>query len=268
VPWLFLLSFFVFAQTATPSATIVPTPTTIIDPTTKIFITEISPTSDTEFTEIYNANDNTVKLTKWKVQTETTTRNLLDNSTISPNSYLVFNSSGLYNDSVSKIAKIVNQDGSPIDTITAYPAALDNGLSWSKQSDDTWCQTFPSSGQPNKICYVPPSPIPPSPSPVPSDSPDPTDAPIPINTPVPTSIPSLTPTKIPTPTLFPTVTPDPLPSYDPLPTNDPPSQILGVSETKSTLTLSPALIPTIFIIVGAGLLLIPLIISKIKFRRR
>lgn len=114
----------------------------------------------------------------------------------------------------------------------------------------------------------------PTDTPIPTNTPTPTDTPEPTNTPIPTTIPSLTPTKIPTSTpvptvtLFPTVTPDPLPSYDPLPTNDPPSQILGVSETKSTFTLSPALIPTIFIIVGAGLLLIPLIISKIKLKRR
>ncbi|MCX6727178.1 MAG: hypothetical protein NTY75_05265, partial [Candidatus Shapirobacteria bacterium] len=97
---------------------------------------------------------------------------------------------------------------------------------------------------------------------------------------IPSLFPSVTPTSTSTPSPFPTITPlptdNPSPSNEPLPTDDPNSQVLGSSDllspsptpTIKTKTFSPNLIPTIFIILGAGLLLIPLIFSKIKFRRR
>jgi hypothetical protein len=266
VVWLYFLPFLVLAQTATPSATIIPTltsiptPTVILNPSSNIFITEVSPTSDTEWTEIYNANNGQVQLVKWKLQTETTTRNIPDNTLINSKSYYVFNSTNFLSDSIPKTVKIVDQTGTQIDAAASYPANLDNGLSWSRQSDSFWCQTFPSSGQSNSGCYVPPSLAPTitnTPTPTPTNLPSPTSTPTPTNTPPPPTI-----------TLAPVNTPEIV-----LPTETPPTitgSVLSISissesseESKSGFSLANSL-PIIFIAVGGILLAVPLIITELK----
>lgn len=262
----------VFAQTATPLVTLIPTPvpTIIINPSNNIYITEISPTSDTEWTEIYNANENQVQLVKWKLQTETTTRNIPDKTIINPKSYFIFNSTNFLSDSVSKTVKIIDQNNQQIDLATSYLANLDNGLSWSKQSDDSWCETYPSLNQSNNSCYIPPTPIPPTSTPIPTNKPTNIPTPTKTNTPTPTKIIIPTPSKIPqnselvestiSAILESAEAPEATetPTITLVPTS---GEILGDSTKSAT---KKNFLPLIFIISGGVLLLTPLIISKIK----
>lgn len=277
--WQYLLPFIILAQTATPSATLVTTPnftpTPIISLQGNIFITEISPTSDTEWTEIYNAGESQLQLTKCKLLTETTSRNIPDNTVINSKSYFVFNSTSFLSDSIPKTVRLVDQNSNQIDIAVAYPASMDNGLSWSKQLDNSWCQTFPTSGLTNNTCYIPPTAIPPTNTPV-----VPTVTSIP-----PTSIPSVITTN--TPTISPTAIPTNTPFSSPEPTvlavtdffaQDHPEQnlspspvlngkVLGTSTTNPTVAVGLAgLLPLIFIIAGGILLASPLIISQIKIK--
>lgn len=255
----------VMAQTASPSSTLIPTPspTIIVNPSGNIFITEISPTSDTEWTEIYNNNDNQVQLTKWKLKTETTTRNIPDNTIINPKSFYIFNTTNFYSDTVPKTANIIDQNNNQIDSAGSYPAGLDNGLSWSKQIDNHWCQTFPSSNQVNSDCYSPPTLTP-------------TDTPPPPNTPTPTLAPTSTNIPTPTITLTPTIIFIPSPSCTDIPeiittfTPTPTGSVLSVSinsesspESKKTDSLAKN-IPVIFMTAGGILLAVPLVITEFK----
>lgn len=270
--WLFILPLIILAQTATPSATVVPTltqtPTSIptVNPISNLFLTEISPTSDTEWVEIYNANEYQVTLTKWKLKTETTTRNIPDNTVIAPKSYYLFNSTNFLSDSVPKTVYLVDQNGVQIDTASIYPANLDNGLSWAKQSDILWCQSIPSSNQPNSSCYT-------SPTLTPTTTPSPTNTTTPSPVPTSTKTPTSTPTSTPTPIPSPTQTISKIPTQELTPFVDVPlstGTILAVSvnyestpESKFNHVLSEKL-PLIFITLGGILLTVPLIIPKFK----
>jgi hypothetical protein len=251
----------IFAQTVDPSITTIntPTPIIILNPSNNIFITEISPTSDTEWTEIYNANDSQVQLIKWKIQTETTTRNIPDNTIINPKSYYIFNSTNFLSDAISKTVKIIDQNSNQIDITMSYPANLDNGLSWSKQSDNSWCQSYPSANKSNNNCYIPPTS---------TSTPTPTDAPTSTPTKTPTATKTSTPTKTTTPTKI--LTPTSISATDsailvatetPFPTSisTPTPEVLG-----ATTTNKKNLLPLIFICIGGVFLLTPLIIAKIK----
>lgn len=106
-----------------------------------------------------------------------------------------------------------------------------------------------------------------------------TSTPVPTSPPIPSSTPTIRPTSSPTP--YPTASPAPLetPINEPLPTNDPilpsptPDSILGIQDIIKP-TLSPnktsgfhfpsQILPGIFIFLGGGLLLIPLVFSKLK----
>ncbi len=259
--WLYLLPFLVIAQTASPSAVSPsPTPSIIINPSSGLYLNEISPTSDTEWVELYNDHDIPVQLNKWKLQTESSTRNLPDNLLIPPHSYYIFNSSNFLSDPVGKTVKLVDQSGLPIDLSFIYPANMDNGLSWSKQSSTLWCLTLPSSQQSNFSCYTPPTDTPkPQPSAV---------AISPTTTPSPSLTPSLSPTStvVPTPELsptsFPYLTPEPSPavtSGSVLSSTD----SVNDSPAESLFSLS-SVMPLIFIVSGGILLLIPLIVREIN----
>lgn len=255
------------AQTATPSslpATPSPTPSLLVNPSTGLVISEISPTSETEWIELFNQNDCPVQLNKWKLQTETATRNLPDNLVIDSNSFFIFNSTNFLSDSTPKTVKLVDQAGAQIFISSAYPANLDNGLSWSKQSDNSWCSANPSPQQPNSGCYTPPT-----------DTPKPTAT----STPPPTPIPSVPPTITSTP--IPTISPGPFPTSseeDFSKTDDSdfadreqsPGLVLSaedsfsIESSSSALKFPAAALSIVFIVLGGILLLIPLVISEIK----
>ena len=124
-----------------------------------------------------------------------------------------------------------------------------------------------------------------TPTPIPTSTPLPTNTPSPTpsatNTPVPTSTLTLTPTPSNKPTTIPTATDAPWPTDTPLPEltpiNDPlPSSIVGgppvltptnapsVLPTNTIGKSFASYLPTIFIVLGGILLLIPLILTKIK----
>jgi len=173
----------------------------------QVSLSEISPTTDTEWIELQNSSDSAVILTGWKFQkVEVSGDKLIPNHTeVGPRSSCIIEfPSGFLSNSEPRTVKLVDQSGAQIDIALPYPANLPNTLSWTRQPDSSWSQVTPSK---SNLCLIA----------TPTSTPTPTNTSTPTNTPVPsnTSTPSVTPTitSSPTPTSEPIrITIDNLPS--------------------------------------------------------
>ena len=146
-----------------------------------------------------------------------------------------------------------------------------------------------SDSEPKTIDIYPvPTPTPTN-TPVPTNTPLPTNTPAPSNTPIPTNTPTSAP--VPTSTPRPSATPIPTPIIEEIDTSamltpviEPtmpiyetpttsPDDTLGITDlikptgkvaTASSFSISPTVVSTVFIVIGALLLFVPLIILKLK----
>jgi hypothetical protein len=271
---------FVIAQTGSPVST----------SSANIIINEYLPDSSTEWVEIKNTNDFDVSIHDWRLGDSTSSTKSIPSTTIPSNSLYSFDISGYFLNNDNDSVKLIDGNGITVDS-TSY-ASSSPTLSWSRQPDNSWCLANPSKNSANSTCFVPTPTNTPTPTQTltPTNTPGPTDTPT--NTPTPTSTATPTSSKTPTPTKIISITPIPTLVLDMLPTEPPlipvieptpniapqstdqnGNPILGINDltkpgTPSALTKLPSLIstiiPALFIIIGAAMLLAPLILSKIK----
>jgi Lamin Tail Domain len=253
------IPFSVFAEEATPSATLIPTEvpasTPVLNPDDNILLTEFMPYSSTEWIELFNENDFQIILDGWTVKDDKDQTALtINNLTIEAQHHVSLNlDSTKFNQDGDKLF-FRDNDGNLVDTFEYEDGYLSLDLSWSKISGN-WCQAVLTPGQSNNPCFAPTL----TPTPAPTNTPIPTSTPAPTNTPIPTSTPAPTNTPIPTNTPG-SVTMVPL-EEDSQEENSPTGTVLGKSQDQST---KRNFLPLILIISGGGLLLTPVIITKLK----
>lgn len=168
-----LLFYFLFSK---PSYAQTP----VTNPDSGIFLSEFMAdvtSPDKEWVEIYNQNNIDVILDGWKIKDSIETTKSL-NVSIGANSFYVLEFTSGYLNNNGDTINLVDNTGSVVDSYT-YTSS-DKTSSWSKQSDNSWCQTNLSKGSLNSICLsiatntsVPASP----PSPTNTFTPTPTSPP-------------------------------------------------------------------------------------------
>ncbi len=278
----FLFSSPVSAQdTVSPTATPSAVPTSVVNPSSGIYINEFmpAPEDNQEWVEIYNDNDYAVTLENWKFD------DLADGGgqpkelgtiVFGPKEIKTYDLGGGYLNNTDDWVRLLNQSSELKDSY--HYSSISSTLSWSKVSG-SWCLTTPSKGSVNSPC--------PSPTTTPiTPTPTSTLTPVPTATKTPTPTPTITPTTRPTATPIPTIaiipTEPPLTpvieptssllSLEPSPTIS--EDILGISDIiKISPTSSPSksfngipsnLIAIIFIAIGGLLLLAPLVITRVR----
>lgn len=275
--WLFILplSFPVFSQ---ENPTVSPEPSITPD-YSKIKINEIYPNPDGngEWVELFNSASTEIYLDSWYIRDNTQSNKItVENYSIAPQSYYVVEfSRDILNNASPDTVILFDQNNQTIDQVS-YQSTI-KALSISNYQN-IWCFTQPSPNQNNNSCYSPTSPPTQTPPPTNTPFPTPTSISLPTSTPSPyppTSTPS--PTKKPTSsltpsdTLTPTITQKTFPTFfDSDDSNLQISQNYG--EVKGDFDQKEASasfdkmtwFPLILIFIGAFLLLIPLLISKLK----
>lgn len=275
--WLILLplKFPVYSQ----DVTAVPTQSSSTPDYSKIKINEIfpNPESGGEWVELYNSGSVQVYLDSWYIRDNTQSNKIIvENYLLPPQSYYIVEfSKDILNNTSPDSVILFDHNNQLVDQVS-YQSTL-KGLSISNYQSN-WCFTLPSPNQINISCYSPTSP------PTPSFPPTNTSFPTPTAISLPTSTPTLlppTPTSNPTPTPVslnlnpttggPTTTQKILPTYSDsddniLLTSQNSGEVKGESVEKEASSSfdKTTLFPIILIFVGAFLLLIPLLISKLK----
>lgn len=127
---------------------------TIINPDQGVYINEFLPhpiVETDEWVEIYNDNNFDVQLNNWKIRDTTTTNIKTFTIYIAAKGYGVVNIGNKYfNNTGYDEVKLLNQDNVLIDEYS-FSGTIEN-LSYSKQSDLSWCQTTISPGSTNYGC--------------------------------------------------------------------------------------------------------------------
>ena len=104
-----------------------------------------------EWVELYNDSQNSLELTGYSIHDSTLSNKQILSGTISPQSYLVFSfDHDFLNNSSGDIVKLYDSNNTPIDSQSSKP--LPQGLSFSRQSDGTWCPTDSTPNLPNNLC--------------------------------------------------------------------------------------------------------------------
>lgn len=141
-----------------------------------------NPEEGNEWVELYNPDaSQSANLSGWKIDDQKDggqNPKTIDNLTIPPKSYAIFNISRYFNDNDSDQACLLDPNNNLVSQTNFYPAPAPEGLSWSLQEDGSWCFTNPSPNQNNNPCPTPtptatPTQIPPTitPTPTPTDKP-------------------------------------------------------------------------------------------------
>ena len=123
-----------------------------------IILNEImpNPSSGSEWVEIYNANNFPVTLTNWDVgRSSSGIRHIDPSITIPANSYATFETNDFFSNT-SGLGRLIDQNDIEVNRSSLY-SSPSNTLSWSRQSDSSWCQAVPTKNSPNNACYVAPS---------------------------------------------------------------------------------------------------------------
>lgn len=119
-----------------------------------IFLTEFSPnpvSPQMEWVELYNDSLNSADISGYIIRDSTTSNHQILSDTIPPQSYFVhsFDDNFLNNTTVD-IVKIYDKNNQLIDSQSSK--SLPVGLSFSRQTDGTWCPTSPSPNLSNNLC--------------------------------------------------------------------------------------------------------------------
>lgn len=146
---------------------------------TGVILNEImpNPSSGNEWVEFYNQNNFAVTLTNWDIgRSSGGIRNITPPVTIPALGYAIFETTpGFYSDS-SGLGRLINQNDTEVDRSDLY-TSTSTTLSWSRQSNSTWCQAIPTYNNVNNACYVAPTSTPgPGPTSTPNPSPSCNDA--------------------------------------------------------------------------------------------
>lgn len=227
-----------------------------------VLINEISPSTDTEWVELYNDGDIGVDLTGYRLEdgNSVLTDDINLSGQISSKSFLVFNHAEGWLNNGGDTVKLYN-NATPSAVIDQYTygdidqsksvARIPNGSgNWQTTSNVTNNSTNPT----------------PTPSPTPSPTQSPTPTPLP--TPLITKSPSPTPVKTKTPSPKPTSTPEVLgvESGQSYPTPEPTVEAEPTTVPTTTKKTSIIIMASIFIGVGVILTVVAgiLIVKKIK----
>ncbi|MFA5827929.1 MAG: lamin tail domain-containing protein [Candidatus Shapirobacteria bacterium] len=175
----------------------------------QVSISEISPVTNPEWVEIYNASDSAVMLNGWKfddIESDGESPKDLSSINIQALSYYIIDLGNGYLNNGGDSARLINNLGSQVDIFTY--STSNSELNWSKQPNGNWCQATPSKDNSNNSCFTPTSTPTPTTVIVPSSTPTPSNAPTPTSTPTITT--TLTPTPAPSTTSTPTPTSGPI----------------------------------------------------------
>lgn len=206
---------------STPISTPIQTPTVTPSPTpndySNLFISEYFPYPDSgnEWVEVYNSNDFNVSLDGWSIDdiADDGSAPVVISGVVNTKSYKVFYLSTAFLNNGGDDVRLLDGNKTEKDK-TSFESST-KGKSWSKDTNNNWCQVNPTPNSSNSSC------------------PDPT--------PTPTPTPTLTPTPRPTPTPTPVLKSSPTPSVSP-PTL-PPLTVRGGTEEgdiKETPLISPS----------------------------
>jgi hypothetical protein len=274
--WLFILPliFPVFSQEVPTISPELSTPPDY----TKIKINEIypNPDGDGEWIELINTDLVEIYLDSWYIRDNTQSNKIVvENYSLSPQSYYIVEfSRDILNNTSPDTIILFDQNNRQIDQVS-YQSTI-KALSISNYQN-SWCFTLPSPNQNNNSCYSPTSPPTPTLPPTNTPFPTPTAISLPTSTPIPPPTSTPSPTKKPTSsltpsdTLTPSITQKTLPTYfdsddDSLTISQDFGEVKGDFDQKEASASfdKMAWFPIILIFVGAFLLLIPLLISKLK----
>ena len=195
------------------------------------YLTELN-VGGSQWVEIYNPGDASVNLNGWKIGNQSGPQTTITSLEIGATSYAVFTiDPTIFKVEDSNYVELWN-DSNSIYRAPSYSPNTLSDRSWSRQTETNWCVANSSKGTQNNSCYVSA-----------------------------TVTPTLTPTPKPTIEIAPTLEPTTIPK---------PTAVLSIQpESVGTTTISE---PTpksknlglIFIIIGALLLISPLLITKIQ----
>lgn len=253
-----LSSAYLITNVTTPPALPSLTPTqdlTITNPDSGVLITEVMPYSSIQWLEIYNDNDFPIKLVNWKIKNNSADLKKLPEIIIPSKKFFNYDFIKYLNDSGDTVS-LINHEDKVINHRSYSNDDYNLSYSWSLVNN-SWCRAPITKGLANSTsCYQKPSstpsPIPTNISSTPTKDPEDSDlfslhkdiSPVPINEPL-----------LESPYL-------PVNSADssllPQPTGDILGQIHQPQSKKNYLPL------IIIIIIGGGLLTLPLFIKKFK----
>lgn len=239
----------------TPTLTFIPTPTPIINPTSDIYINELMPYQVDQWIEIINKKDKEdVELINWKIQNKSSNTKLILNLRISANSFAVFNFGRFFDMEGDDTVYLLNQDNQIVDKKSYSKGKFLPQKTWSL-INNSWCLAEETYNKSNgNSCYIESTPtIKPTSTPTPNNLLTPT--PIPTNRNLYKPDESATASAIFTPpeesgfyiTPIPTITTTPISS----------NLILG-----ETATTRKNYLPLVFIVSGGSLLISPKLINK------
>jgi len=129
----------------------------VINPQSGVFLSEFmpQPPSNNEWVEIFNNNDFDVILDGWQIDDLIPSGQSVKHIpfvTISAQSFYVFDlSSSAYLNNGGDDVNLIDNTGQVIENVSYDTSSTD--LSWSKQMDGTWCQSLPTKGNVNDLCY-------------------------------------------------------------------------------------------------------------------
>ena len=275
--WLFIL-LFTFPVFSQELPTISPQPLSPPD-YSKIKINEIypNPDGDGEWVELFNSGSVEIYLESWIIRDNTQSNKIaVENYSISPQSYYVVEfSRDILNNTSPDTVILFDQNNQQVDQVS-YQSTI-KALSISNYQN-VWCFTLPTPNQNNNSCYSPTLPATPTSPPTNTPFPTPTAISLPTPTPNPPSL-----TFIPSPTKTPTNSPTPTVSQTPAPTSNSSPTTSDFQKEDSLITQKSGEVkgdstqleasasfdkmtwfPLVLIFIGAFLLLIPLLISKLK----
>jgi len=177
VPLLFFLIYLLFPTTKIFAQT------PVTNPSSGIYVSEYLPNpnkDNNEWVEIFNQNSFDVILEGWKIKDSTNTTKSL-NTTIPANGFYTLDINSSYFNNDGDTVNLINHLSETTESVSYTSSQKE--ISWSKQSDGSWCQTNPTKGSINNTCLNPPTLTP-------TITSSPTLTPLPTNTanPTPTTV--------------------------------------------------------------------------------
>ena len=119
-----------------------------------IFLTEFSPnplTPQTEWVEMFNNSSETADINGYVIRDSTTSNKQILSGTIPPQSYFAFSfDHSFLNNSSTDTVRLFDKSNNLMDSQSSK--FISAGLSFSRQSDGSWCPTDDSPNLPNNLC--------------------------------------------------------------------------------------------------------------------
>lgn len=119
-----------------------------------IFLSEFSPnpvTPQMEWVELYNDSENSVDVTGYSIHDSTSSNKQILSGAIPANSYYAFSfDHNFLNNTSSDIVRLFDNNNNLIDSQSSK--SISSGLTFSRQTDGTWCPTDATPNNQNILC--------------------------------------------------------------------------------------------------------------------